>query len=287
MAKKGLYAVKKASDDDKGRPSCPSKSPPWGCTCQDFSDWFGASPNTSTGRAQLTEDILFWNNSKCSTWPWYFQSRTRKAKVPENLDGKRSVTHCVEAMSSTVEALKTLVNLLPSEQQIGFQIHHFAVGTGVPDTVQVPIVGAGTEGYGIVLNAADMEAVPHISLDKFMEDKPGLVDFLQIDTEGHDPVVLFGGSQTLLRTRYVAFENHAKGYWMKMDLRMVVNYLDALGFECFWTGNDGSLWQITGCYPFIDIKHWSNVGCARRGDVFLTALRRLAKQNGGLPDEMV
>ena len=48
--------------------------------------------------------------------------------------------------------------------------------------------------------------------------------------------------------------------------RRQVDLLDQLGFDCFWAGNAGQLWRLTGCWhdSYYAGRAWSNVACANR-----------------------
>jgi len=271
-----------AADDVPAR--CPSGSATWGCTCQHFSDFFGASTH-SFARAYRSVDRRFWRQHNCTTTPQAAESLSQKHGVsppPTVATPARPTAHCVEILGTTVAALKQTAAVLPSRSRAAsLLIEHLAIGSGYPEMVATPTLPAGIESAALVLS--DRGTVSHMTLDEYMRKYPaGSVDFLIVDTEGNDPLVLFGGSRTLRRTRFIMFENHVLGEWMRTSLQTVVDFLDMANFECFWAGSDGALWQVTGCNAFITFQGWSNLVCGRRGDLFLNILRRLAADNGGL-----
>lgn len=98
-------------------------------------------------------------------------------------------------------------------------------------------------------------------------------DVLKIDTEGQDPAVLAGAYETLRdhRAKVVAFEYNSMGLWkLQKDgsgasLQQCVNYLEDLGYACYWDGRP-TLTRITGCWdPRYEIRYWSNIVCAVMG----------------------
>ena len=104
----------------------------------------------------------------------------------------------------------------------------------------------------------------YLALDK--------VDILSIDTEGTDPHVIFAGTETLKKTRYLEFEVHRdlEGTpWATTTLQSVIEFLDNLQFDCFWASGKGELFKITQCWNEqyeADSHCWSNVVCVKRGD---------------------
>ena len=71
------------------------------------------------------------------------------------------------------------------------------------------------------------------SIDKLFGQLPR-VDMLLIDTEGNDPLALLGAASVLKTVRYLEFENHKVGQWLKFDLQTIIDYLDNLivHFDC-------------------------------------------------------
>jgi phage tail tube protein FII len=97
------------------------------------------------------------------------------------------------------------------------------------------------------------------------------IDFLSIDTEGHDGRVILGMVKTLAlnKIRVLEFEYHHTGPWQNMDISMIIDLLDNFEMDCFWQGNKGQLWRLTGCIsktkPFE--KKWSNIVCVHRTEL--------------------
>ena len=96
------------------------------------------------------------------------------------------------------------------------------------------------------------------------------IGILQIDTEGNDAFVIFG-AKDLLQTgliRVIIFEYHHIGRWGEISLQAVVTYLYAMRYLCYYTGQRGRLWPISGKYwsDLYEFKMWSNVVCFYRDD---------------------
>jgi hypothetical protein len=50
----------------------------------------------------------------------------------------------------------------------------------------------------------------------------------------------------------------------KRPLKSVIDYMNGIGFTCYWAGRS-ELWRITDCWqPHYDGSFWSNVACAHR-----------------------
>jgi FkbM family methyltransferase len=108
-------------------------------------------------------------------------------------------------------------------------------------------------------------SVPLIVLDRFVKQHDiEWVDFLSIDTEGHDSRVLRGANRILEKVRYLEFEYHSIGVWKSTSLREVIAFLEHKGHTCYWIGRSKA-WLITGCWhPSYATKRWSNIGCVNR-----------------------
>ena len=144
--------------------------------------------------------------------------------------------------------------------------------TDFPATANFPVGGAGRENLGLGDNAAAVGTFPTTpvktsSVDSTFATLP-IVDMLLVDTEGNDPLVLLGSADTLKRTRYVEFEYSDLRPWLNIDLNHVINYLDNLGFVCFWMTKKAELFLITRCISeTAPVKHtWANVGCINHRD---------------------
>lgn len=97
------------------------------------------------------------------------------------------------------------------------------------------------------------------------------VDLIQIDTEGHDPLVLTGLRNSLKKNliKILIFEYHNLGLWLKYQLSKIVVELDELGYNCFFMGQN-RLWKLTKCWHEIyEFYSWSNVMCILRTDYCL------------------
>ena len=114
---------------------------------------------------------------------------------------------------------------------------------------------------------AAWEDVDVTTLDALARD--AAFDFVSLDVEGHDPLVLDGGPATIGNAGLVAFEYHFRGAWAADSLRRRSAKLDASGFDCFLEGAHGALWRLAGgCFDdAYEVRRWANVVCARREEV--------------------
>lgn len=164
-----------------------------------------------------------------------------------------------------------------------------AVVSNVSGTAFFPNGKSGEEGLALDHcqrepptggNRTTCSEVPMYSLDNYLEehelttnDKP--VDMLLIDAEGFDYEVLQGAVETLKRVRYLSFEVHIRGNWMKHSLKQTVDTL-LRDFTCYWVGK-GRLWRITNCTnedleQLYEYKSWSNVACVHQRERQLAAI---------------
>ena len=104
------------------------------------------------------------------------------------------------------------------------------------------------------------------TLDGIVDEK---VDYLSLDVEGHDPLVLDGGMETVKNARLVEFEYHFRGAWARETLRSRTEQFEGMGFDCYLQGAHGSLWRLTGgCFAdAYEVKRWANVVCVRRDQI--------------------
>jgi hypothetical protein len=100
-----------------------------------------------------------------------------------------------------------------------------------------------------------------------------------IDTEGYDGATLLNSNDFLNAriARIIEFEYHNIGMWGpgsdKVQLKQLVDTLDAAGYSCYLQGKDGTLVDLTGtCWsPEYEMYTWSNVLCLLRSDVWHAA----------------
>lgn len=110
------------------------------------------------------------------------------------------------------------------------------------------------------------------------------VQLVTIDTEGWDGLVLRGMERVLRERRVDIVEFEYMRGWKRIlgdrALHDMLQYMDKLGYTCFWQGNKGALAQASGaCWTeefHTRISHrWSNLLCAWRPDL-VTALHGLS-----------
>jgi len=179
---------------------------------------------------------------------------------------------CIEAAAENANPVKATA-MLQGLDKLGLHVQHAAVSSSnVPSTVKFPVITPGQENIGIGTNNTefrefyDVEVFTVDGLVKMHEIKR--VDVLKIDTEGNDPRVLIGAVKTLsmLKPSYLTFENHGIGHWATFHLEDIIDFLNALHYECFWATDSGKLIRITSCWSqdYGKVKTWSNVACYHR-----------------------
>ena len=116
----------------------------------------------------------------------------------------------------------------------------------------------------------------------------GLIDIIQIDTEGHDALVLRGGAHIFKHraVRCIIFEYHSFHPWNTLKLQESVRDLHEYGYDCFFMGNE-RLWPISDqCWHDIyEFHHWSNVLCILRGDIWHRAVYPYVVERDKKPHE--
>lgn len=111
------------------------------------------------------------------------------------------------------------------------------------------------------------------------------VDIMQIDTEGHDPLVLLGLKESLIKKRIkiVIFEYHGKGFWSLYNLSSFVEVFDNFHYDCFFMGQN-RLWKLTDCWHLnYEFHEWSNVMCILRSSkCFYSQISRFIVKDSSL-----
>lgn len=173
--------------------------------------------------------------------------------------------YCIEPMPSNLQLLHKLATKTRIPHK--FKILPYALGVSQwPRQLPFPLAKVGTEHLGLASTGNPTVMVNTSTVDQLFQ---GIrIDMLLIDTEGNDPLVLLGASRVLHSVSYLEFENHGTGEWKTFKLKTIIDYLDNLEFDCWWTTNQGTLVRITRCWhdDYANIKRWSNIACAKRFD---------------------
>jgi len=188
-----------------------------------------------------------------------------------------SQMHCIDPLEHNANALRRSAHELGLDTK-GFHVHQIAVSR-TNGAVLFPSAKAtqlGTENKGISnckqtkVPTESCESVEMYNLDTFDQKflKPDApINILSIDVEGFDGDVLLGATEyTLPRVQYLEFEYNWMGSWQGQKLSDVIELLDSkFGFTCYWPGNKGQIWRITGCWQeHYNLHFWSNVACVNR-----------------------
>jgi FkbM family methyltransferase len=192
---------------------------------------------------------------------------------PSVFNPRPAQAFCVEAMSSTSEAVRHIFE----EQHWDTTIHVIrAAVSSARGKAWFPRSYVGNEAMGLNQEGGDgYDLVPVITVDELvMKHRLSRVDMLSIDTEGNDAKVLLGALHTLQLVRFLEFEYHHVGHWGQSDLQLIAELLDQYGFDCYWQGNQGQLWRLTGCWDdsYYSKRDWSNIACIKRKEHKLHAL---------------
>jgi FkbM family methyltransferase len=198
------------------------------------------------------------------------------SKVKDDALGIRNVSAwCLEPMGANMQ----LINM--SFATLGYlsnpQIHLMrAAASSHRSKANFANAGAGSEAIGIGSDVEDgtraqqgYDVVDVVALEDVMPPDIERIDFLSIDTEGNDMRVILGSTQLLSarKVRYMEFEYHQVGHWAQADLGDAVDLLDQFGFDCYFAGNKGQLWRLTGCWDDSYYKrYWSNIACIHRDE---------------------
>lgn len=145
----------------------------------------------------------------------------------------------------------------------GIALH--AAGGAEMGTITAPVTTqAGIENKGITSKTQNGDIVPMVNVDNLMTmfGWNSTVDFLSIDTEGHDAFVLEGAQRGLQAKmfRIVEFEYHGVGKWRTVSLNGTVGRLMQYGYTCFWQGRETIAQYEVECDN--EFHKWSNLLCA-------------------------
>jgi FkbM family methyltransferase len=203
-----------------------------------------------------------------------------------------AVVHCLEAMPVTAQHLAQTARRLNLQDRLLVKNTAASDINGWTFFPNQPDGKVGVEGLGLdaCSNPKIVTQNPHLCANVSIETLDSLllsdhvddnanskkVDLLSIDVEGYDFNVLLGAKRILPHVRYLEFEYNWKGPWGKQPLSTAMEYLESLGFVCYWAGNKGRVWRITNCWrESYNLHFWSNVACVNGKD---PVVRSMAEQ---------
>jgi FkbM family methyltransferase len=177
--------------------------------------------------------------------------------------------YCIEPMHSTIKLLQSMFKVLGYEKPEVNLVH--AAASNQPGQAEFPNVSAGVENLGLrdaATGKYNTTTVRVITLDDLVRDEQiSKIDYLSIDTEGNDMRVVLGAIRLLSAhaIRFFVFEHGLS--WNTSSLQTLVELVDSIGYDCYWTVNSGKLARLTGCWSDAYLhKTWSNVACISRKD---------------------
>ena len=149
-------------------------------------------------------------------------------------------------------------------------------------------VADSLSGYVVGVNAS---LVPAYSFDGLLRDwqrngtlpkrpqshSDAVIDFLYVDVEGFDALVLSGAGESIRRgqVRVVLFEYSPWLQW-SLSLHEMLSVL-LPGMQCYYMGQR-RLWKLSGdCFsPVYSARSWSNIICVKSSDIWAATLDGLA-----------
>lgn len=181
----------------------------------------------------------------------------------------------IELNPITAEAVQRVVESLSISTQVQ------VVNAGVSDSrvdLHVDACSLGNEGCSAGKMNSHASTVPGWTVDDLVRNWTGNthpIDYLEIDTEGHDPIVLKGAQHTLHSglARMVRFEYHSIGAWKHHSLSSIISDFDREGYECYYAGQS-RVWRLSGCLDttFESRGTFGNIICVLRKDTFFDVL---------------
>lgn len=218
----------------------------------------------------------------------------RKQKPAAGAERRRLELHAFEVMPANSELLQQLVAAtgLPAE------VHRVAVGNASSGSIFIPVLGSGSERASVSLapppatstsgssstgkqaggGVQQLASVPMTTVDAFMTTRRiTRTQFVSIDTEGFDGLVLQGMQRTLSERRVDIIEFEYSVRWFKWLGRQGLQHtLDGLlmkGYSCFWQDRRGQLAEASGaCWSepparLMERPPYRNLVCSHRQDV--------------------
>jgi hypothetical protein len=205
--------------------------------------------------------------------------------VPLNNPGRIRKPHIygIEAMPKTYRQLeKTKAALGYLDDELDFT--HLAVASD-RTTVRVDVDKSpiAADAVGIVTwdkacgrvpkdDETRCQTVPADRIDNWIQTKPRLADdhpdgpihYMSVTVLGNDYEVLKGAARTLSRVQYLDLGYHWYGDWgsSHRSLKDLMYRLEKKGFACYWPGDTGNMWRITGCWQdHYELRFYANIAC--------------------------
>mmetsp|Transcript_15545 Transcript_15545/g.27322 ORF Transcript_15545/g.27322 Transcript_15545/m.27322 type:complete len:387 (-) Transcript_15545:342-1502(-) len=281
--------------EKRGGANCPDQRLFMNKIATEFSEWRnGQSPITlvmigcNKGDSVVESMRMFSHNSEISTVKWYNKlvaeigeseaigTCRRKyetdSEIPQGMEPRPVRAYCMEPGKSTYETINRICKDL-GYSKFGLSVIYGACAER-KTVLSFPVVQPGIEWFGLARERTDhagYNLVNVTTIDNLVqEEKLSVIDYLSVDTEGHDFPVLLGAVMTLATktVRIVEFEYHRVARWKTARLEELLDYMDNLGFDCYWESNQGILLRITGCYTeqmtVPEFADCSNVICVNR-----------------------
>ena len=148
--------------------------------------------------------------------------------------------YCIEPMRQNIKLLHELSSSMQFDTT-AVNIFHMAISSH-PGSALFPgdhpmgveIIGIGDGGTDeVVTNNLDIFIEENNIIN---EENNQILDFVSIDTEGHDANVILGFAKTLMNkyVRVFEFEYHKERRWKTADLKLIIDLIDLMNFDCYF-----------------------------------------------------
>lgn len=164
----------------------------------------------------------------------------------------------VELLTNNYEILRQLCKAHIPHAHV---IHAAAVRRRSSPAYEPALRHRGHETLGISKRG---RRVSTITLDEVINGSTW--DMVSIDAEGWDGEILRGGTSSIMNRDIRLIEFEYSGKWITR-LVDTVHWLSRAGYNCYWTGNNGRLAEVSPTCPDIEIHQWSNIVCTHENSL--------------------
>lgn len=200
----------------------------------------------------------------------------RAARIKQQANAEVQL-HAFELQPANAQLLRTLV----SKVGLPVSVHSTAVSNVSGTVFTATDVKPGSESIGIARRqgaSRNTVARPVTTVDAWMAAHAiSRAHFVSIDTEGEDPLVMYGMERALSQQRIDVLEFEYNRKWKAVlrsarPMKPVIDWLYSHKYVCFWQSNKGPLAQLSGsCYVEETRNRFgfarSNAVCTYRADI--------------------
>lgn len=188
--------------------------------------------------------------------------------------------YAVEPGAGNIELLNELKTRLPTAVAEGISVEHAALSGDTGFACMQGDQGRGNERATIDPSPAAVAAassgdcpeghwkVQTYTVEDWMAARGvSHINYLKIDTEGFDSLVVDGALSALRQGKIdmLSYEYHEIGMWGRTSLQAVTQKLDDVGYDSYFIGDFHLYKMSNGCWDDVfEIRKWSNVLAVRR-----------------------